>query len=157
MVKPMCYPYSLMVFPKCGLCVSMEMYKITHWDKERLHVLKYTYYYLNRMHTQNSYIVTCVWIEAERRELTLLVSLCNSAEIIWIQFQNIGGTSQRDGYDHKHRRLLELEKVPHTRSPESIMSCCLPASPPASPTNHPNETSIRLMAPKMTHGHTHCF
>ena len=78
----------------------------------------------------------------ERRELTLLVSLCNSVEIIWIQFQNTGGTSQREGYDNKYRRLLKLKKVSHTSSPELIMSCWLPASPPASPTNHSNETSL---------------
>lgn len=52
--------------------------------------------------------------EVEGRKLPpLLRDSCHSAAIVWIQFQNASGISQREGCDKEHR-LLKLKKgVPH--------------------------------------------
>lgn len=60
------------------------------------------------MCTQSSTVDRCAWIRGiEKRTNSVSVSLfCNSLEMVCIQFQNTGGTSQREGYK-KHRRLLK--------------------------------------------------
>lgn len=83
----------------------------------------------------------------EKRTNSVSGGLCNSATV-WIQFQSIGGISQREGYDKEHRRSLKLTKVPRPTPAHWNLQCSTASQP--QPVHHPSITLLLTVTLKNT-------